>query len=382
MTESIDKSLWPETIHKRWISEQYEPGLVSVIMPAYNRAHLMTEAMDSVFVQTYRPIELIIIDDGSTDDTARVVEEWHQDHKHDAEFEVHYFRQENKGCAAGRNSGLLLSRGEYIQFLDTDDKLSSRKIADQMACARKHPDHLIHGPWRLFRVQDGSLYIGVLNSPDSGRYSFTSGGYLRTWCMGYLEPPHCFLWPRQWMYRIGPWDEILVGPDDVEYLGRAFMLGIQLAYAPGGVAYYRLHSDAVRISGSISEQTIKSMFRMCERMELGFRQLGLWDTYGRLLAYKYYEITRKSAVHYPKHYRAALRQYKRLRDPSDKRVGTARHRIMARLLGIRGAEILSHLIRKMGISVHTIPMTACSSYEEMERIDISCSEALDMEVRV
>lgn len=374
------QQFWPSTNHEQWMNIKYKPGLVSVIMPAYNRAHLMIEAMDSVWAQTYRPIELILIDDGSTDNTDRVVEEWQRNHKHDAEFEVHYFHQENKGCAAGRNSGLLLSRGEYIQFLDTDDKLSSRKIADQVACAREHPDHLIHGPWRLFRVQDNSLFVGVLNSADSGRYPFTSGDYLRTWCMGYLEPPHCFLWPRQWMYRIGPWDERLVGPDDVEYLGRAFMLGIRLAYAPGGIAYYRLHSDAVRISGSISEQTIESLFRMCERMERGFRHLGLWDTYGHLLAYKYYEIARKSAVHYPGHYRTALRQYKRLRDPGDKGLGTARHRIIAGLLGVRGAETLSYLIRKMGISVHTIPMTACGSYEEMERMDVSRGETANMEI--
>lgn len=66
MTVDIDTTLWPETCHGRWMSEEYEPGLVSVIIPTYNRAHFLVEAMDSVWSQTYRPIELIVVADGSS----------------------------------------------------------------------------------------------------------------------------------------------------------------------------------------------------------------------------------------------------------------------------------------------------------------------------
>jgi glycosyltransferase involved in cell wall biosynthesis len=364
-----DKNLWPDNNREWQMSEQSEPGLVSVIMPAYNRAHLIVETIDSVFAQTYRPIELIIVDDGSTDNSAQVIDGWRKRCVNETGFELTYLHQANQGPSAARNRGLIASRGEYVQYLDSDDRLSSHKITIQMTYAKEHPDYVIHGPWRLFNVQHDSLHVGILNSPDSGRYPFTSGDYLKTWCMGYLEPPHCFLWPRKWIHRIGPWDEMLVGPDDVEYLGRAFLLGIRLAYAPGSIAYYRLHSDAVRVSGSTSERTIESMFRMCERMERGFRQLGLWDTYGRFLAYKYYEIARKSALHYPRHYRAALHQYKLLRETGSGRPGTIRHRLLASTMGIRAAEILSYMLRKIGLSVHKIPMNRCSDYQEMESLD-------------
>lgn len=63
----------PPTCHGRWMSPEYEPGLVSVIVPTFNRAHLIVETLDSVFAQTYRPIELLIVDDGSTDETAGLV---------------------------------------------------------------------------------------------------------------------------------------------------------------------------------------------------------------------------------------------------------------------------------------------------------------------
>jgi len=62
--------------YNHWMSEQFETGLIAVIMPTYNRADLIVKSMDSVWRQTYRPIELIVVDDGSKDDTAKVVDEW------------------------------------------------------------------------------------------------------------------------------------------------------------------------------------------------------------------------------------------------------------------------------------------------------------------
>ena len=88
--------------------------LVSVVIPSFNHAHFLPAAIESACMQAYRPVEIILVDDGSTDDTAAVA----------AAFPaVRYIRQENRGLAAARNTGLAHCRGELVVFLDADDRL-------------------------------------------------------------------------------------------------------------------------------------------------------------------------------------------------------------------------------------------------------------------
>src|SRR6185503_20150635 len=92
-------------------------GLVSTIIPVYNRAVLLREAVASVLSQTYRPIELIVVDDGSTDDTPRVADELGETHPQ----EVRVIHQSNTGPGLAREAGRHSALGEFIQYLDSDD---------------------------------------------------------------------------------------------------------------------------------------------------------------------------------------------------------------------------------------------------------------------
>jgi glycosyltransferase involved in cell wall biosynthesis len=109
------------------------PGLVSIIVPCYNRADIVRDTIDSVLVQTYAKFEVIVIDDGSTDNTREVIATYN-------DSRIRYFYRENGGLSAARNSGLDAARGEFIAFLDSDDVWQSWKLSAQVEIFRRHPE--------------------------------------------------------------------------------------------------------------------------------------------------------------------------------------------------------------------------------------------------
>lgn len=109
--------------------------LVSVIIPTFNRARVLCRALDSVQAQTYTNWEAVVIDDGSTDDTAQVVT-----NRYSRDQRVRYLYQSNGGVSSARNRGLSLAQGDYIAFLDSDDTWEPWKLELQMACLRHEPE--------------------------------------------------------------------------------------------------------------------------------------------------------------------------------------------------------------------------------------------------
>ncbi len=104
---------------------------VSVIIPLYNLKHYIKEAIDSVLNQTYPKIEIIIVDDGSTDNPETVLNEYRN--------RIKVIRQENEGLASARNTGIKNSEGEYLVFLDADDYICPNKIETEIEILEKHP---------------------------------------------------------------------------------------------------------------------------------------------------------------------------------------------------------------------------------------------------
>ena len=107
--------------------------LVSVIIPTYNRAAYLQKALQSVNEQTYQTLEIIVIDDGSTDGTRKMLEGYGG--------QLRYFYQENRGISGARNSGIKKAHGEYIAFLDSDDFWLPDKTEQQLALFMQHPEY-------------------------------------------------------------------------------------------------------------------------------------------------------------------------------------------------------------------------------------------------
>jgi glycosyltransferase involved in cell wall biosynthesis len=131
---------------------------VSVILPTYNRATLLSRSIGSVLVQTFEDFELIVVDDGSGDDTADVV-------KAIGDPRVRYVPLgRNRGLSAARNAGLAEARGEFLAFQDSDDEWHPEKLERQLQTFRSHPEAAVVYGDMLRRLVDGQLMY--LRSPD------------------------------------------------------------------------------------------------------------------------------------------------------------------------------------------------------------------------
>src|SRR3954453_12452168 len=108
-----------------------ESPLVSVIIPVYNGARYLGAALESVFAQTYRNFEVIVVDDGSVDDSGVIAQSFP---------DVHYIHQTNQGVAAARNHGIEAARGGYFAFLDQDDLWTADKLKLQIEYLLTHPE--------------------------------------------------------------------------------------------------------------------------------------------------------------------------------------------------------------------------------------------------
>lgn len=210
-------------------------GLVSTIIPVFNRPVLLGEAVESVLRQAYRPIEIIVVDDGSTDATGAVADALARNHP----AKIWVVHRANGGPGAAREAGRQIARGEYIQYLDSDDVLLSGKFELQVSGLRAHPDcgvsygktrYVAAGdrPWNRTGEKIDRMFPAFLQS----RWWDTSSPLYR----------------RRVVDDAGPWTA-LWHEEDWEYDCRVASQGIRLHYCAEFVSETRA-LDPARLSGA------------------------------------------------------------------------------------------------------------------------------------
>jgi glycosyltransferase involved in cell wall biosynthesis len=216
-------------------------GLVSTIIPVHNRATLVCEAVASVLAQTYRPVEIVIVDDGSTDETVQVCSELARRHPN----EIRVIHQANTGPGLAREAGREIARGEFIQYLDSDDLLLPEKFALQVAGLKMHSECGVSYGKTRYQHSDGR----VEKQPWKG-----SGTKVDT-----MFPS--FLLERWWdtptpLYRssiceeAGPWANLKL-EEDWEYDCRIAALGVCLHYCNEFVVEVRDHPNQRLCKGGV-----------------------------------------------------------------------------------------------------------------------------------
>jgi len=216
--------------------------LVSVIIPAYNSATHIADAIDSVLQQDYSPLEILVIDDGSTDNTIEIVESYGD--------RVRLIKQPNRGSAAARNNGIQNARGEYIAFLDADDIWWPRKIGYQLESLAQSNCTMAYSRFILWKADEGGVYSppGIEFANETNQ-NLSRGNILT----GYPYPElllDCIVWTstvivkKDELEKIGLFDESLRKGQDYDLwlrLSRSVkMLGLQQP-----TALYRIHPDNI-----------------------------------------------------------------------------------------------------------------------------------------
>jgi glycosyltransferase involved in cell wall biosynthesis len=214
------------------------PGLVSTILPVYNRPAMLRESAASVLAQTYRDIELIIVDDGSTDDTAAVADALAAEHPD----VVRVLHQRNAGVGPAREAGRLVARGEFIQHLDSDDLLYPRKFEWQVAGLQAHPECGASYGWTRGQLPDGTM----VERPER-----RTGERIETMFPAMLQSrwwqTTTPLYRASLVHRAGAWLP-LRNEEDWEYDARIAALGVRLHYCEAWVSEMRHHNGG-RLSG-------------------------------------------------------------------------------------------------------------------------------------
>lgn len=223
--------------------------VVSVVISTYNRRNLLPHAMNSVLSQGFRDFELIIIDDGSTDDTRQVVARF-------ADARVRYVFQENAGLAAGRNAGIRHARGEYICFLDDDDLYLRDNLATQVAFLREHPEI----DWCSGGSRTTDMQGQVLDELQPWR-AFPDLG-VRTWLFACPTCPSAVMVKKHWLERIGGFDTQYGATDDWDAWLRLAHAGCKMSWVEVMACDYRLHdSNMTRGAAKIRQKRFAMLDR-------------------------------------------------------------------------------------------------------------------------
>jgi len=310
--------------------------LVSVIIPCFNAEKWIKEAINSCLNQTHINLEVIVIDDGSTDHSLDIIKSYGD--------RVIWESQPNQGGCAARNRGFALSKGAYIQYLDADDYILPEKIKSQIICLAQSNADVIYSDWQYQKhLPSGRYFLDQINICGP-KADFLESLLLDTAWIA----PMALLFTRKAIICSGGWDENLGTGQDRDFFISVALSGSTFLYQPGCHSVYRRYGN-VTVSTANKTRWRNGHFALMEKVESRLEQLHqLSDHYRQALAQSYYDKIRADRVSISdSQYQWAIEKIVSL-DPNFKPPNSKKsYTLIHKLLGFKNTEITIRNLKKM-----------------------------------
>jgi len=310
---------------------------MSVIVPSYNKRDFIAETIDSALGQTDVAVEVVVVDDGSTDGTPALLR------RYGDRIRTHLLAG-NTGANRVRNLGAAMATGTHLLFLDADDVLGEGTLAAMLLALGGRSDQFAVAPWQRLR-REGECWVAY--SPEKPLEP-PGDDPVAAWLGSWYIPPCAVLWPRELYERSGGWDETLAVSTDTEMMLRMLLRGTPIARASSGVAYYRFFGEGGTLSTTESRVLAASRLRALETIEREAVARDLLRRYQHDLGSRYLRLATSYLAPYPDLALTALRHADRLVDR--RRIpGAGGHRLAARVLGLERKERITRWLASRGL---------------------------------
>lgn len=207
---------------------------VSVIIPCYNADRFVGQAIQSILDQTFQDFEIIVVDDGSTDQTPQIVQNFNDPR-------LHYLHQENQGPAAARNTGIAAATGEYIAPLDADDLALPHRLAEELEILEKDPALSVVGSGYTWIDEEGQELPWVAHSWQK----YPELNNFRDWLFDCPVVPSATMFRRSAWQDVDGFDNALIGPEDWNFWMRLSLQGHRMTWHRNVVCLYRHRPDSL-----------------------------------------------------------------------------------------------------------------------------------------
>lgn len=314
-------------------------NFVSILIPCYNSEKFIAETLQSCVEQTYKDVEIIVVDDGSTDNTLEIAREWESKYSN-----IHVFSQTNSGACVARNLAFQKSSGEYLMWLDADDLISPNKIQLQITALENtnNSSAVATASWdRFYNEIDEAAF------PSQHTYRNYGSGIdllVDMWMKSEMFGNACYLVPRELAVKAGSWMRGLKMNQDGEFFARVLANASEVTFCPEAKLYYRsgLQESVSKVNSEAKLRSLLDSYISYKRVALAKEdssrvKIALTRVFS-LFMYLYYG----------KYTDLALEAKREIQEMGMKPLpsGTKRTKMISRLIGLENFLKLRKLLAK------------------------------------